>query len=48
MIDKAREAFKAGTLSEKNAIDPSNFAAGVVVFRDETGSRKGGWTGWGY
>jgi hypothetical protein len=48
ILDGAREAFEAGTVSAKDAIDSSNYAAGLVVFRDETGSPKGGWTCWGY
>ena len=47
LVDKAREFFEAGLLSKKDAMDESNYAAGLVVFRDETGSRKGGWSGWG-
>jgi hypothetical protein len=47
LVDAAKEAFEAGTISKKNAIDPENFAAGITVFRDETGSRKDGWACWG-
>jgi hypothetical protein len=47
LADAAKEAFSAGTISRKDLIDAENFAAGITVYRDERGSRNGGWTCWG-
>ncbi|MCI0598592.1 MAG: hypothetical protein L0Y60_03565 [Beijerinckiaceae bacterium] len=48
LADEAREFFEAGVLSKQGAIDESNYASGLVVFRDETGSRKDSWACWGW